>query len=75
MIENLLKIFHNFPMLMSTSLPVEEILLPKYVNRSAHVIGSQFREEMVPSYIAQSAGGVKYINCISCNEFPGYDTK
>ena len=50
MIDNLSRAGHTLPMRKFTSLLVDEILLPKYVNWSTNFRGSPFNE-MVPSWL------------------------
>ena len=47
----LLIVVHDFSMRMLTSLSVDEILLPRYVNWSINFKGLPFKEEMAPSYL------------------------
>ena len=51
MINNLSIVIHTFARCMLTSLSVDKILLPRYVNLSTNFRGGPLRLEMVPSHL------------------------
>ena len=54
MVDNLSIVVHALPMHILTSLSVDEILLPRYMNWSTNFRVFQFYEEMIPSWLKDS---------------------
>ena len=46
-------VIHTFPMHMSTSRLVDDILPPRNVNEPTYFTGMPFKMEMIPSYLKQ----------------------